>query len=254
MEQPELACQILQRLKELGVGLSCDDFGTGHSSLSSLRKLPFDTLKVDRSFVAPDATDRRAAVILEAVVAMAHAMGLTIVAEGIENQEQVDRLGVLDCDLGQGFFIGRPMTAKQVTEALVGLPYTASRGRTAITWLWERAAKDPAPAPVTAELMTAAISSAQPPMDEAPVEETLSEVTVEPAEENETVKATVPPLGSAPKAPRTPKPAEQIASEVEQPLPIEPEKRPRRTRKRRKRVTAEEQEEPAAKKLPPATH
>ena len=161
MQYPERASQILERLRELGVGLACDDFGTGYSSLSSLRKLPFDTLKVDRSFIAADAQDERAAVILEAIVAMAHALGLIIVAEGIENQEQVDRLGGLACDLGQGFFIGRPMTAKQVNDALAGLPYAASSGRTAITWLWEKAARDPAPLPTAPDVTAASIAEAR---------------------------------------------------------------------------------------------
>ena len=155
MQYPERAAQILERFGELGVGISCDDFGTGYSSLSSLRKLPFDTLKVDRSFIAADAQDQRAIIILHSIIAMGHSLGLMIVAEGIENQEQVDRLGELGCDYGQGFFIGKPMTAKQVNDALAGLPYASSSGRTAITWLWERALKDPPPVPtlrrVTAE-------------------------------------------------------------------------------------------------------
>lgn len=147
MEYPERAAQILERFRELGVGLSCDDFGTGYSSLSSLRKLPFDTLKVDRSFISSEAQDHRAVVILQSIIAMAHDLGLAIVAEGIENQDQVDRLGELGCDFGQGFFIGKPMTAKQVNDALGGLPYAQGSGRTAITWLWERAVKDPPPEP-----------------------------------------------------------------------------------------------------------
>ena len=155
MEYPERATQILERFRELGVGLSCDDFGTGYSSLSSLRKLPFDTLKVDRSFIAPEAQDHRAVVILQSIIAMGHDLGLAIVAEGIENQDQVDRLGELGCDFGQGFFIGKPLSAKQVNDALAGLPYAHTSGRTAITWLWERAIKDPPPEPalrrVTAE-------------------------------------------------------------------------------------------------------
>ena len=155
MQYPERASQILERFGEIGVGISCDDFGTGYSSLSSLRKLPFDTLKVDRSFIAADAQDQRSVIILDSIIAMAHALGLTIVAEGIENQDQVDRLGELGCDYGQGFFIGKPMTAKQVNDALAGLPYASTSGRTAITWLWERALKDPPPVPkmrhVTAE-------------------------------------------------------------------------------------------------------
>jgi EAL domain-containing protein (putative c-di-GMP-specific phosphodiesterase class I) len=147
MQYPERAAQLLERCREFGVGIACDDFGTGYSSLSSLRKLPFDTLKVDRSFIAADAQDQRAVVILDSIIAMAHALGLMIVAEGIENQEQVDRLGDLGCDYGQGYFIGKPMAAKQVSEALAGLPYASTTGRTAITWLWERGQKDPPPEP-----------------------------------------------------------------------------------------------------------
>ena len=145
MQYPERAVQILERFRELGVGLSCDDFGTGYSSLSSLRKLPFDTLKVDRSFISQEGQEQRAAVILSAIIAMGHDLGLTVVAEGIENQEQVDRLGDLGCDYGQGYFIGKPLSAKQVNDALAGLPYAFSSGRTAITWLWERGQKDHTP-------------------------------------------------------------------------------------------------------------
>jgi EAL domain-containing protein (putative c-di-GMP-specific phosphodiesterase class I) len=256
MEHPELAVQVLQRLKELGVGLSCDDFGTGHSSLSSLRKLPFDTLKVDRSFIASDATDERSTAILEAIIAMAHAIGLVIVAEGIESQDQVDRLGALNCDLGQGYFIGRPMTAKQVTDALAGLPYTASSGRTAITWLWEKAAKDPAPTPLTVEMTAAAIeeSRGKGTMEHVPVavEKVASEAAVILAEpETEIAKTTVPPLGLAPKAPRTVKLPEENTTTA---APIAAENRSRRARKRRKRLPADEQAKRAAKKLPSAPH
>jgi EAL domain-containing protein (putative c-di-GMP-specific phosphodiesterase class I) len=161
MQFPERAAQILERLRELGVGLACDDFGTGYSSLSTLRKLPFDTLKIDKSFIEADAADERASIILQAIMAMAHALGLTIVAEGIENQEQVDRLGELACDLGQGYFIGPPMTARQVNDALAGLPYASASGRTAITWLWERAARDPSPAPAALDVTAAGIAAAR---------------------------------------------------------------------------------------------
>ena len=91
---------------------------------------------------------------------MGHALGLNIVAEGIENQEQVDRLGQLNCDLGQGYFIGKPMTAKQVNDALTGLPYASSTGRTAITWLWERAAREPHPEPRLNDVTAAGIAEA----------------------------------------------------------------------------------------------
>ena len=145
MQYPERAAQILERFREAGIGLSCDDFGTGYSSLASLRRLAFDTLKVDRNFIAPEAEDDRASIILQSIVAMGHALGLAIVAEGIENQEQVDRLGELGCDFGQGYFIGRPLLAKQISDALTAMPYARSSGRTTISWLWERALKDPGP-------------------------------------------------------------------------------------------------------------
>lgn len=167
MQYPERASQILVRLRELGVGIACDDFGTGYSSLSSLRRLPFDTLKVDRSFISGEGRDHRAGVILDSVIAMAHALGLSVVAEGIESQEQVDWLGSLGCDFGQGYFIGRPMTAKQVNDALVGLPYGSGEGRTAITWLWERALKDPPPVPRVRRMTTAEIG----PLSVAPTPE-----------------------------------------------------------------------------------
>ncbi|MFM8746152.1 MAG: EAL domain-containing protein [Aestuariivirga sp.] len=182
MQYPERAQQILERFRELGVGLSCDDFGTGYSSLSSLRKLPFDTLKVDRNFIGPEAEDERASVILQAIIGMGHALGLTIVAEGIERQEQVDRLGQFGCDYGQGFFIGKPLTAKQVSDALAGLPYARSSGRTAITWLWERGLKDPPPLPklirVTAEDLP---KPPPPPVVPAPEASETSEAAAETA-------------------------------------------------------------------------
>ncbi len=140
MENPELAVQILDRLKQMGIGLACDDFGTGYSSLSNLRRMPFDTLKVDRSFIEADADDAKAALILESIILLAHDLGLTVVAEGIQSQDDVDRLGALSCDLGQGYFIGEPMTAKQVVDALSGVPLTAAKHKTTIDSLWERMA------------------------------------------------------------------------------------------------------------------
>ncbi len=161
MQYPERAAGLLDRIKQLGVGLACDDFGTGYSSLASLRNLPFDTLKVDRSFIVPDPDDDRAAVILEAIIDLAHNLGLTIVAEGIEDQAQVDRLGALLCDYGQGFFIGQPMTARRVSETLGGLPYAPEHGRTTISTLWETshaAAEEPA---AEAQVSTSAIERAE---------------------------------------------------------------------------------------------
>ncbi|MGE3872790.1 MAG: EAL domain-containing protein, partial [Parvibaculaceae bacterium] len=140
MENPELVIQILDRLKQMGIGVACDDFGTGYSSLSNLRRMPFDTLKIDRSFIEADADDARAALILESIVLLAHDLGLVVVAEGIQSQEDVDRVGALACDLGQGYFIGEPMTAKQVVDVLSGVPLSAAKHKTTIDSLWERMA------------------------------------------------------------------------------------------------------------------
>ncbi|WP_119389947.1 EAL domain-containing protein [Taklimakanibacter lacteus] len=156
MENPELVIQILDRLKQMGIGLACDDFGTGYSSLSNLRRLPFDTLKVDRSFIEADVDDAKAALILESIILLAHDLGLAVVAEGIQSQEDVDRVGALACDFGQGYFIGEPMTAKQVVDVLSGVPIGAAKHKTAIDTLWERMAgtsnvREPVPVPVEEE-------------------------------------------------------------------------------------------------------
>ncbi|MGE4253527.1 MAG: EAL domain-containing protein, partial [Parvibaculaceae bacterium] len=140
MENPELVSQILDRLKQMGIGVACDDFGTGYSSLSNLRRMPFDTLKVDRSFIEADTDDAKASLILESIVLLAHDLGLTVVAEGIQSQDDVDRLGALACDFGQGYFIGEPMTAKQVVDVLSGVPLSAAKHKTTIDSLWERMA------------------------------------------------------------------------------------------------------------------
>lgn len=206
MQYPERAAQILERLKELGVGLSCDDFGTGYSSLSSLRKLPFDTLKVDRSFISEEGQEQRASIILNAIIAMGHSLGLTVVAEGIENQQQVNRLGQLGCDYGQGFFIGKPITARQVNDALAGLPYAFSAGRTAITWLWERGQKDPPPEPrqrpvngrdMPAEPGGAATSKERPTAPQPPSAAPVPEPVPEPAVAPEKPLAPPPPPTAA---------------------------------------------------------
>jgi EAL domain-containing protein (putative c-di-GMP-specific phosphodiesterase class I) len=160
MENPELSVEILERLKALGVGLACDDFGTGYSALASLRRLPFDILKVDRSFLEADPEDEKAIIILETVILLAHDLHMTVVAEGIESQEQITTLAELECDLGQGFLIGEPMSAKQVVEALGGGSFIATKP--VFSGIWDKlsgrkpsevAAPVPAtiPAPAAAE-------------------------------------------------------------------------------------------------------
>ena len=126
MRHPDRATKIFERLRSLGVGLACDDFGTGFSNLSSLRDLPFDTLKIDRSFLTPESFDTRSGMIITTITELAHGLGMVVVAEGIETKVQIDRLAELGCDLGQGYFIGEPKTANEVSELLAILPRMAA--------------------------------------------------------------------------------------------------------------------------------
>jgi diguanylate cyclase (GGDEF)-like protein/PAS domain S-box-containing protein len=107
----------VQQLDARGIGLSLDDFGTGYSSLSYLRRFPLRSLKIDRSFVKAMDTNE-GLTLLDAIVAMARSLGLSVVAEGIEDEEQAAALRVLGCDEGQGFLFWRPMTADAVDDLL----------------------------------------------------------------------------------------------------------------------------------------
>lgn len=107
-------------LRQLGVGLACDDFGTGFSSLSTLRNLPFDTLKLDRSFISTGKDQDRAAHVIRTVLDLAHGLGMTVVCEGVESLEQAERLTEMGCDYGQGYHFGAATGAKQV-EDLIGI-------------------------------------------------------------------------------------------------------------------------------------
>ncbi|WP_245601082.1 putative bifunctional diguanylate cyclase/phosphodiesterase [Marinobacterium jannaschii] len=108
MEQLDRALMLLNRLKGMGVGIAIDDFGTGYSSLAQLKELPVDTLKIDRSFVVGMMEDKRGQQIVEAIVAMAHTLGLSVIAEGIEEESQQIILQQYGCDLGQGYFYSKP--------------------------------------------------------------------------------------------------------------------------------------------------
>ncbi|MFL6276380.1 MAG: putative bifunctional diguanylate cyclase/phosphodiesterase [Blastocatellia bacterium] len=111
MENIEVATQMLNQLRAIGVGLSIDDFGTGYSSLSYLHRLPINTLKIDRSFVSRMNDQNENYEIVRTIVLLAQNLGLGIIAEGVETIEQVARLAELKCDHGQGFFFSRPIDA-----------------------------------------------------------------------------------------------------------------------------------------------
>ncbi|UOX86852.1 EAL domain-containing protein [Amycolatopsis sp. FBCC-B4732] len=114
MRDQQAAAEVLASLRSLGVLLAIDDFGTGYSSLAQLRRLTLDTLKIDRSFITGIAESRDAAAIVTSIIAMAHAVDLTVIAEGVESAEQVDLLRSLGCDQAQGYHLGRPVAAAEL--------------------------------------------------------------------------------------------------------------------------------------------
>ena len=118
MRDPVAATRTLRALRAVGVDLAIDDFGTGYASLVQLQRLPLDTVKIDRSFVAELGTSGDAEVIVTSIIAMAHALGLTVVAEGVETEEQLAVLRRLGCDQAQGFYFGKPVPIGQVRFAL----------------------------------------------------------------------------------------------------------------------------------------
>jgi diguanylate cyclase (GGDEF)-like protein/PAS domain S-box-containing protein len=118
MDNAEQVLSTLGRLKDLGVGITMDDFGTGYSSLGYLKKFPLDTLKIDRAFVREMVTDKKDGAVVRAVIALAHGIGLRVIAEGVETEEQRDALRSLGCDGMQGFLFSRPVAADAIPAIL----------------------------------------------------------------------------------------------------------------------------------------
>ena len=131
MGDPVRALDVLARLRALGVRLSLDDFGTGHSSLAYLKRLPLDAVKIDRSFVAGMVADEDDAVIVRSTIDLARNLRLAVVAEGVEDQATLDDLGALHCDVAQGFHLSPPLPVEQLEGWLAarrraGLPTTVT--------------------------------------------------------------------------------------------------------------------------------
>jgi len=119
MDDEDAANTTFSRLKDLGVRLHVDDFGTGHSSLEALHRYPMDALKIDRSFVSRMEVNREKAKIAQAIVTLAHQLGMGVIAEGVETVEQLKRLREMGCDRGQGYLFSRPLTC-EAAEAILG--------------------------------------------------------------------------------------------------------------------------------------
>jgi EAL domain-containing protein (putative c-di-GMP-specific phosphodiesterase class I) len=131
MDQSEVGIRTLNRLREMGVRLVLDDFGTGYSSLAYLKHLPLDTIKIDRTFVMglDGEADRS---IVEAVIALAHGLRISVVAEGIETERQFEILRAMGCDVGQGYLFARPLpgpdAARLIAPSRSGTPTRALTG------------------------------------------------------------------------------------------------------------------------------
>jgi diguanylate cyclase (GGDEF)-like protein len=182
MQDAPATLATLHTLRELGIRLAIDDFGTGYSSLGYLKRFPIDSLKIDRSFVEGIVTDAEDAAIVQAVISVARSLGLSVTAEGIENEAQLRRLKELGCDRGQGFYFGQPLAADIVFESLDRHPSVVTlptvRSRTAA------GAVAPAPTPVTAAAAAAPapVSPAKvAPLAAAPVATAEAEPSAPPA-------------------------------------------------------------------------
>lgn len=118
MENFNLTIKTLNKLRELGVKISLDDFGNGYSSLNYLRQLPIDTLKIDKSFVQSLTSSKDDRVIAKAIIEMAHSLGLSVTAEGVDGYEQLSFLKSKGCDRGQGYLFSRPLPASRIEEVI----------------------------------------------------------------------------------------------------------------------------------------
>jgi len=136
MNNADRAIEILRRLREHGVQIAVDDFGTGYSSLAYLRRLPVDTLKIDRMFVADVIWDPSAADLIAGIIGLARGLGLTVVGEGVETIEQLIHLRAQRCDLAQGLYFSQALPAKEfqarLGQLLTSMPRRAQRRRAGI--------------------------------------------------------------------------------------------------------------------------
>ena len=125
MDNPEQSAHVLAKLKQIGIGLSLDDFGTGYSSLSYLTRFPFDTIKIDKTFLNDPSS--KGNVLLKSMITMAHDLGLSVVAEGVADEADLSQLRQMGCEYGQSFYLGEPADAEASLKLLTEQnPVTAS--------------------------------------------------------------------------------------------------------------------------------
>ena len=119
MDDAESSVESMRILTAMGINISIDDFGTGYSSFSYIKQFSIDKLKVDRAFIKDTPVDQDDVAIVEAIIAMAHKLKLKVVAEGVETHEQLEFLKSAKCDVIQGYFLGKPMSADEATKRLL---------------------------------------------------------------------------------------------------------------------------------------
>ena len=131
MDDIETSATTLRLLHKAGMKISIDDFGTGYSTLNSLKRFPISSVKIDRSFIRNITTDSDDAGIIKAIITMAHSLGLRVVAEGVESEEQFAFLGNLNCDEFQGFLFSPPVPQDEASNLLLENDARDTRGRLA---------------------------------------------------------------------------------------------------------------------------
>lgn len=123
IQNSKIALRNIVELKDQGVRITLDDFGTGHANLDCLLKYPFDTVKIDKMFLIENTSCCKAEKILEGIITLAHSLDIIVLAEGVENHEQINQLKELGCDKVQGFFISPPVLPQDITHLLKSYEY-----------------------------------------------------------------------------------------------------------------------------------
>ncbi len=118
MENPDSIADVLQQFKESGIQVHMDDFGTGYSSLSYLHRFPLDVLKIDREYISTLSADTDYAEMVQTVVALAHTLNMQVIVEGVETEQQLRKLLLLNCDFAQGFYFAKPLVADDARELI----------------------------------------------------------------------------------------------------------------------------------------